>query len=86
MLTTPLSMIPKGSWAIVYAIHPAHKQDIIAQRLYDLGFVPGERVQLIARTPFTAGPVAVKIGLTRFALRQSEAARVLVIQEIYDNQ
>ena len=71
-------MIPKGSWATVHALVPAHNEDPIAQRLYDLGFTPGESVQVIARTLFTGGPIAVKIGPTRFALRQSEAARVLV--------
>lgn len=81
MLTTPLFMIPKGSSATIHAIVPIDTKDAVAQRLYDLGFTPGESVQVIARTPFKAGPIAVKLGLSRFALRQSEAARILVIQD-----
>ncbi|AXI01667.1 FeoA family protein [Aquirhabdus parva] len=52
--------------------------DMIAHRLKELGFVPGERVRLITTAPFGGDPLLVQIGFTRFALRRSEAARVLV--------
>jgi len=52
--------------------------DMIAHRLRELGFVPGERVRLITVAPFGGDPILVQIGFTRFALRRSEAKRVLV--------
>ena len=50
--------------------------DAIARRLRELGFVEGERVEVVASGPFGAEPLLVQIGFTRFALRRSEAARV----------
>lgn len=52
--------------------------DMIAHRLKELGFVPGESVRLITSAPFGGDPLLVQVGFTRFALRRSEAARVLV--------
>jgi ferrous iron transport protein A len=52
--------------------------DWIADRLTDLGFVPGERARVIARAPWGGDPLVVQIGFTRFALRKAEAERVLV--------
>jgi ferrous iron transport protein A len=53
--------------------------DTIAHRLKELGFVPGEQVRLITVAPFGGDPILVQIGFTRFALRRSEAKRVLVL-------
>jgi len=66
---------------VVERVDDAHPNDPIAQRLRDLGFVPGEPVRLVARGPFGADPLLVQIGSTRFALRRAEAQRVTV-QEI----
>ena len=52
--------------------------DTIAHRLKELGFVPGEQVRLITVAPFGGDPILVQIGFTRFALRRSEAKRVLI--------
>lgn len=52
--------------------------DPIAKRLNELGFVSGETIRLITRAPFGGDPILVQVGFTRFALRVSEAERVLV--------
>jgi ferrous iron transport protein A len=49
----------------------------IVQRLAELGFLPGERVRLLARSLF-GDPIAVRISSGTFALRRSEAACVRV--------
>jgi ferrous iron transport protein A len=59
----------------VQALSP---NDTIARRLRELGFVEGERVEVITAGPFDSEPLLVQIGFTRFALRRSEAARVLL--------
>lgn len=73
-----LSDLPKGATAVVDRVDDAHASDLIAQRLRDLGFVAGEPVRLVAIGPMGADPLLIQIGSTRFALRRSEAARVLV--------
>ncbi len=70
--------MPKGAQAVVDAVHDAHEQDMISRRLRDLGFVAGEPVRVVARAPLGGDPLLVQIGSTRFALRLSEAARVLM--------
>lgn len=60
---------------------PAPAFDQIARRLRELGFVGGERVEVVATGPFGGDPLLVQVGFTRFALRRSEAARVRVRTE-----
>ena len=47
-------------------------------RLLEIGFLPGERVRVIARGFPGADPLAVRVGHTTFALRQHEAALIRV--------
>lgn len=77
--TVRLSDLPKGASAVVEHVEDVHANDLIAQRLRDLGFVEGEQVRLVARGPIGADPLLIQIGSTRFALRRSEAARVSVV-------
>lgn len=71
-----LTDLPLGGQAIVRKVVPHGDSDLIASRLKDIGFVPGEPVSLVAFGPFGADPMLVQVGYTRFALRRSEAARV----------
>lgn len=64
--------------AQVEAVLDLVPNDTIARRLRELGFVAGERVEVVTTGPFGAEPLLVQIGFTRFALRRSEAARVLL--------
>ncbi|MBN8516097.1 FeoA family protein [Accumulibacter sp.] len=50
----------------------------LALRLYEIGFVDGERVRVVARGFPGGEPIAVRVGGTIFALRRFEAERVLV--------
>lgn len=73
-----LSELPKAAPAVVERVDDAHAADAIAQRLRDLGFVPGEPVRVVARGPMGGDPLLIQIGSTRFALRRGEAQRVEV--------
>lgn len=73
-----LSDLPRYTNAIVQGVDAAYANDTIAQRLEDLGFVPGESVRVTATGPVGSDPLLVQIGFTRFALRRSEADRVRV--------
>jgi ferrous iron transport protein A len=73
-----LSELPRRTAAVVLSVDDTTPNDPIARRLRELGFVPGEAVQIIAVGPFGADPLVAQVGFTRFALRRAEAARVAV--------
>ncbi|WP_454765708.1 FeoA family protein [Cupriavidus campinensis] len=71
-----LSELPRRTAAVVKSVDDATPNDPVARRLRDLGFVPGEAVQIIAFGPFGKDPLVAQVGFTRFALRRVEAARI----------
>jgi len=73
-----LSELPRRTSATVDSVEDRSPNDAIARRLRELGFVAGEEVQVMAAGPVGAEPLLVQVGFTRFALRRSEAARVLL--------
>lgn len=81
-----LSKLKRHQSAVITAVQPRDVNtaapvatlDPITKRLVTLGFVPGERVKVLARGLFGADPILVQIGFTRFALRRSEADRIEV--------
>lgn len=79
-VTLPLTLLElaRGISAKVDDVRDIGPVDTIARRLRELGFVAGERVSKVATGPFGREPLLVQIGYTRFALRASEAARVIV--------
>ena len=80
MPTTLLNHLPDGARAIVARVVSASPEvDAVAlRRLGELGFIPGEPVQLLRRGPGGREPLAVLIGETMFALRLLEAQCVEV--------
>ena len=71
----PLSALPDGAHGTVMRVAAASADmDAVAlRRLGELGFLPGEPVQLLRRGPGGREPIAVIIGETMFALRLLEA-------------
>ena len=71
----PLSALPNGAHGTVVRVSAASSDmDAVAlRRLGELGFLPGEPVQLLRRGPGGREPIAVMIGETMFALRLLEA-------------
>ncbi len=70
-----LTDLPNGASAVVRQLAPA-SADIdpaLLRRLGELGFIPGEPVQLLRRGPGGREPLAVRVGDTLFALRLLEA-------------
>ncbi|CAG67232.1 MULTISPECIES: FeoA family protein [Acinetobacter] len=57
------------------------QRDPIANRLETLGFVPGEKVQIVTKGVFGGDPILVQLGFTRFALRKVEAAKIQICSE-----
>lgn len=78
-----LADLAPGALARVVSIVPAvaAAPQEIAQRLAELGFLPGERVRIVARGFLAREPIAVRVGTGTFALRRFEAACVRVRTE-----
>ena len=73
--TMLLNELPNGTHATVARVVAASDEiDAAAlRRLAELGFIPGEPVQLLRRGPGGREPLAVLIGETMFGLRLLEA-------------
>jgi ferrous iron transport protein A len=70
-----LNELTNGAHAIVTRVVPTSSDvDAVAlRRLAEIGFIPGEPVQLLRRGPGGREPLAVLIGDTMFGLRLLEA-------------
>ena len=55
-----------------------HADPHLARRLMEIGFIPGEPVQVLHKGFFGGEPIAVRIGHSTFALRRFEAALISV--------
>ena len=81
-MTTLLAQLPDGATATVCRVTdggPASEVDgAHRRRLGELGFLPGEPVQVLRRGPGGREPLAVLVGDTMFALRLVEASCIEV--------
>lgn len=78
-----LSDLPTGTVARVVSVilpDPNSAGDL-GRRLAELGFLPGERLRIVARGLLGREPIAVRIGTGTFALRLFEAACIRVSPE-----
>lgn len=79
-----LSHLPTGQRARVLSLRQAPGAPASSatsdwpRQLAELGFEPGETVQLLRRAPFGGDPLVVRVGGSTYALRRAEAECVLV--------
>ncbi|MBU3620821.1 FeoA domain-containing protein [Polynucleobacter sp. CS-Odin-A6] len=74
-----LQEIPLGIRARVSQIAPLdNQQHDIRCQLEDIGFLPGEQVEVLRKGLLGQGPILVRVGSSTFALRESEARMVQV--------
>ena len=80
MTSTLLANLPDGAHATVSHVKEISQVLAPAQlrRLGELGFLPGEPVQVLRRGPGGREPLAVMVGDTIFALRLAEARCIAV--------
>jgi len=79
-LTAPatLSHWPAHQPATVLSITPPSGAPEWARWLEEIGFIPGERVQIMTRAMPGGDPLVVRVGDSTFALREAEAACIQV--------
>ncbi len=79
-----LAALRKGARGIVVRVHDDAQslgdeaQSTVSRRLLELGFVPGEAIEVIEEIWPGGDPMAVRVGNTTFALRRREAGAVLI--------
>jgi ferrous iron transport protein A len=80
--TQSLAQLHQGARGVVSAVLESSSGDVpglmLARRLIELGFVPGERFEIIGEVRPGGDPIAVCVGCSIFALRRREARAVLV--------
>ena len=55
----------------------------LKERLEEIGFIPGSKVEIVAKLPFS-GPIACRIRGATYALRKADASSILVTNERSD--
>ena len=75
-----LADLPLMQFATVCEVsRPSPSEDqALVQRLMEIGFVPGERIKIIAVGHPGREPIAVRVGHSTFALRRFEADYIRV--------
>ena len=78
-----LSDLPIGVTATISSVSTSTFEPDVAliQRLVEIGFIPGEKVRVIAHGHPGREPIAVRIGGTTFALRRFEADYIYVVAD-----
>lgn len=75
-----LDQLPVRTMATIREVHCArHDGGALKRRLMELGFVPGERVQVLRRVFAGHGPLAVRVGTSTFAMRRLESSLIEVV-------
>ena len=67
-----LDQLPSGCEGTIL---DCHGDDELAQRLMEMGLMPGERVERVGAAPL-GDPIEYRLHGTRLCLRRSEAARI----------
>jgi len=79
-----LAVLRKGALGIVTSVRDDAQslgdeaRSTVSRRLLELGFVPGESIEVIEEIWPGGDPMAVRLGNTTFALRRREAGSVFV--------
>ncbi|MDI9232498.1 FeoA family protein [Limnohabitans lacus] len=69
-----LAQAPLSAVLRVARVRVIAGQEAQARQLEEIGFLPGEPVCVMARGLWGGDPLAVRVGLSTFALRREEAA------------
>lgn len=71
--TLNLDQLPLKEVGKVKCVRTPQASQFLARQLEDIGFVQGEEVQVLKRAWMGGDPMVVRVGLSTFALRKSEA-------------
>jgi ferrous iron transport protein A len=72
-----LSALPRGTTGVVTKVGTG-ANTMLERRLMELGFVAGERIEILTEARPGRDPFVVRVGTTTFALRRREVETVWV--------
>ncbi len=75
----PLFDLANGDAGIVQQVEAPAAAPEWLRWLSEIGFIPGERVQVMTRAMPGGDPLVVRVGDSTFALRKAEAACILTL-------
>jgi len=75
-----LDQVNLGNLYRVTGIHVPEGAPQIKGQLEDIGFLPGEPVEVLRKGLLGKGPYLIRVGSSTFALRKSEACMITVEQ------
>jgi ferrous iron transport protein A len=88
MLPVSLGSLRKGARGVVTDVRDDAQslgdeaQSTVSRRLLELGFIPGEAIEVVEEIWPGGDPIAVRLGNTTFALRRREAGAVMVALDL----
>jgi len=77
-VSVSLSALRPGTAAIVLGVGHSSTVTPVERRLLELGFISGERVEVVAEARPGRDPFVVRVGNTQLALRRREAETIWV--------
>jgi ferrous iron transport protein A len=77
-LAVSLSALRPGTAAVVLGVGHNSTVTPVERRLLELGFISGERVEVVAEARPGRDPFVVRVGSTQLALRRREAETIWV--------
>lgn len=81
-LALSLDKLPLRQPAVVLAVSAPATSPEWAQWLAEIGFIPGEPVEVLAKGMPGSDPLVVRVGDSTFALRRAEAACIQLASHI----
>jgi ferrous iron transport protein A len=80
--SAPLSSLRPGEAGRILGFDSDAQAEPFFLRLLEVGFLPGERIEVLNVSPFGSDPLSVQVMEGVYAIRKREAARILVMREL----
>ena len=78
LITPSLALLKAKQLARVVRVKRSEHDSPMSRQLEEIGFITGERVQVLSKALFGGDPMVVRIGVSTFALRRAEAELIEV--------
>jgi ferrous iron transport protein A len=80
--SSPLSLLRPGEAGRIVGFDTDAQGQPFFLRLLEVGFLPGERIEVLNVSPFGSDPLSVQVMEGVYAIRKREAEKILVLKEL----
>jgi ferrous iron transport protein A len=81
LIMQSLDLLKVKHTARVVRVNSSGEDSQTARQLEEIGFIPGEKVEVLNKAFFGGDPLVVRVGLSTFALRKAEARLIEIGSE-----